>query len=149
MDVYSKQKHCLSNIQIFINSSLHYLIQNFEVKNIAMLYTQNLRNSASKYNLQVSVKLTNKYVENYSSSEKIFIDTLNQHVQVKRILSRANYAPHVTKSLRQFIMSSLNLHINFLKTWTTELTENYKEKTSKQRNHFCGLCKKRMQNVLQ
>ena len=57
-----------------------------------MLYAKNLGNSASEYNPEVSVTLTYECVENHSSCEKIFIGTLNQHAQVKKILLRANHA---------------------------------------------------------
>ena len=83
--------------------------------------------SEESFNEELSLKLTNECVNNYSSFENIFLDTLNQHAPVKKKLLRANHALYVTKSLRKAIMRRSNLQTKYFKTRTPESLKKYRK----------------------
>ena len=90
------------------------------------------------FNEELSLKLTNECVKNYSSFENIFLDTLNHHAPVKKKLLRANHAPYITKTLRKAIMRRSNLQTKYFKTRTPESLKKYR----KQKNYCRRLYKK-------
>ena len=86
----------LLEYQIFINWSCLYLKQHFQSRNLRRSYTDFKKFSKEAFNQELSLKLTNECVNNYSSFENIFFDTLNQHAPVKQKLLRANHGRYVT-----------------------------------------------------
>ena len=57
--------------------------------------------SDETFNQELSLSLADECVNNYSSFENIFLDTLNHYEPVQKKMLRANHAPYVTKSLRK------------------------------------------------
>ena len=76
-------------------------------------------------------------VDNYSSFENIFIDVLNRHASIKKVI-RANQAPYVTKALRKTIMKRPQLEKIYFKKRTQESFKKYK----KQKNYCSRLYKR-------
>ena len=79
---------------LHFNLHLHFIL----------IYRDFKKFSEETFNEELTLKLTNECVNNYSSFENIFLDTLNHHAPVKKKLVRANHAPYVTKTLRKAIM---------------------------------------------
>ena len=94
--------------------------------------------SEETFNQELSLKLINQRVSNYSSVENIFSDTLNHHSPVKKKLLRANHGPYVTKTLRKAIMRRSNLQTKYFKTRTPESLKKYR----RQKNYCSRLYKK-------
>ena len=103
--------------------------------------------SEETFNQELSLKLINQRVSNYSSVENIFSDTLNHHSPVKKKLLRANHGPYVmgpnhgpyvTKTLRKAIMGRSNLQTKYFKTRTPESLKKYR----RQKNYCSRLYKK-------
>ena len=67
-------------------------------------------------NQELSLKLTNKCLNNYSSFEIYFLETLNNHVLEKEKLLRANYTPYITKTFLKAILRRSNLETKNSKT---------------------------------
>ena len=95
--------------------------------------------SEESFNQKLSLKLTNDCVNNYSSFENSFLDTLSHHAPVKKKLLRANHAPYVTKTLWKAIMTRSNLQTIYFKTRTPKSLKKYR----KQKNYCCRVDKKR------
>ena len=85
-----------------------------------IIYRDFKKFSGESFNEELSLKLTNECVNDYSSFENIFLDTLNHHAPVKKKLLRANHAPYITKTLRKAIMRRSNLQTKYFKTRTSE-----------------------------
>ena len=73
-----------------------------------------------------------------TSFTKIFIETLNKHVRIKKKYIRANHANFVTKGLRKAIMLRSRLWNIFLKEKSLESKKAY----NKQRNICVSMVKK-------
>ena len=103
-----------------------------------IIYRDFKKFSEESFNEELSLKLTNECVNDYSSFENIFLDTLNHHAPVKRKLLRANHAPYITKTLRKAIMRRSNLQTEYFKTRTPKSLKKYR----KQKNYCSRLYKK-------
>ena len=55
------------------------------------------------FNQELRNNLINNNIESYEFLEKVFLNTLNKHVPLKKKSVRANHAPYVTKTLRKAI----------------------------------------------
>ena len=97
------------------------------------------------FNQKLSMKLTNDCVNNYSSFENKFLDTLSHHAPVKKKLLWANHAPYVTKTLWKAIMRRSNLQTKYFKTRNLKSLKKYR----KQKNYCSRLDKKRTRKILQ
>ena len=103
-----------------------------------IIYRDFKKFSEESFNEELSLKLTNECVNDCSSFENIFLDTLNHQAPVKKKLLRANHAPYITKTLRNVIMRRSNLQTKYFKTRTPESLQKYR----KQKNYFSRLYKK-------
>ena len=83
-----------------------------------IIYRDFKKFSEESFNEKLNLNLTNECVNNSSSFENIFLDTLNRHAPVKKKLLRANHAPYVTKTLQKAIMRRSNWQTKCFKTGT-------------------------------
>ena len=79
------------------------------------------------FNQELSLKLTDECVNNYSSFENIFLDTLNHHAPVKKKLLSANHMPYVIKTLQKTIMRRSNLQTKYFRTRAPESLKKYRK----------------------
>ena len=103
-----------------------------------IIYRDFKKFSEESFNEELSLKLTNECVNDYSSFENIFLDTLNHHAPVNKKLLKANHALYITKTLRKAIMRRSNLQTKYFKTRTPESLKKYR----KQKNYCIRLYKK-------
>ena len=115
-----------------------------KLKSKEIIYRNFKKFSEESFNEELSLKLTNECVNNYSSFENIFLDTLSYHAPVKKKLLRANHALYVTKTLRKAIMRRSNLQTKYFKTRTPESLKKYR----KQKNYCSRLYKKECKTFL-
>ena len=72
--------------------------------------------SEGNFDQELNTNLRERCVKNYASFENVSLDTLNEHVPLKKKVIRAIHAQYVTKFLREAVMKRSNLQkIYFLK----------------------------------
>ena len=79
----------------------------------------------------------------YANFESIYLETLDTHAPIKKVIVRANHAPYVTKQMRKAIMKRSALENKFYKNRNAENLMVYK----KQRN-YCSRLYKNVKNIM-
>ena len=69
----------------------------------------------------------------YSSFEKVFLETLNDHAPLKQKPLRANHTPYMTKTLREAMMHRSQLKTKYRRQPTDINSERYRKQ-----NNFCS-----------
>ena len=82
------------------------------------------------FNQELKNNLINSSTESYEFFEKVFLDTLNKHVSLKKKCVRANHSPYVKKTLRKTIMRRSNLQTIYFEKRTPESLKNIRNKRS-------------------
>ena len=98
-----------------------------------IIYSNFKKFNEKDFNQELRDRLSTELVDNYISFENVFIDVLNRHVPIKKVV-RANHTLYVTKALRKAIMKRSQLEKIYFKKRTQESFKKYK----KQKN-YCRL----------
>ena len=102
-----------------------------------IIYSNFKKFNEKDFNQELRDRLSTELVDNYISFENVFIDVLNRHVPIKKVV-RANHTLYVTKALRKAIMKRSQLEKIYFKKRTQESFKKYK----KQKNYCSRLYKR-------
>ena len=116
----------LSDFHKMVLVVLVVLKKKFEkAKPKVIIYRDNRHFDGNSFRCALRFQLSKISTHSYSSFEKVFLETLNDHAPLKQKTIRANHVPYMTKTLRKAMMHRSQLETKYRKQPTKpSVTEN-------------------------